>query len=78
MSTGNLKYQFARLSITDKLIAVNVAIYIVNSLATFLFGMHPNAILQWFELPKDFFDFIGFRNTRFPLDAGARVCESAS
>ena len=58
MSTGNLKYQFARLSIAEKLIALNVAIYIVNGLATFLFGMQPNAILQWFELPKDFFDFI--------------------
>ena len=58
MSTGNLKYQFARLSIAEKLIALNVAIYIINGLATFLFGMQPNAILQWFELPKDFFDFI--------------------
>lgn len=58
MSTGNLKYQFARLSIAEKLIAINVFAYIINGLIPFLFGMHPDSILQWFELPKDFFDFL--------------------
>ena len=58
MSTGNLKYQYARLSIAEKLIAINVAVYIVNSLLTFLLSMNANAIMRWFELPKDFFDFL--------------------
>ena len=58
MSTGNIKYQFARLSVAEKLIAVNVAVYIVNGLFTFLMGYSANSILKWFELPKDFFDFI--------------------
>ncbi|HMB63645.1 MAG TPA: rhomboid family intramembrane serine protease [Eudoraea sp.] len=58
MSTGNLKYQFARLSIAEKLIAINVLAYIINGLIPFLLGMHPDSMLQWFELPKDFFDFL--------------------
>jgi membrane associated rhomboid family serine protease len=55
MSTGNLKYQFARINIAEKLIVINVAIYIVNRLVTFLFKWNPNSIVQWFELPADFF-----------------------
>lgn len=58
MSTGNLKYQFARLNIAEKLIVVNVAVYILNALITFLMGLPKYAIVQWFELPKDFLDFL--------------------
>lgn len=58
MDSGNLKYQFARLSVAEKLIAVNVAVFIINGLLTFLMGMASNTLLRWFELPKDFIDFI--------------------
>ena len=58
MSTGNLKYQFARLSIAEKLIAINVAVYILNALIVFLIDLPTYAIVKWFELPKDFFNFI--------------------
>ncbi len=58
MSTGNLRYQFARLSIAEKLIAVNVLVFIINALFPFLTSLHQDAIVQWFELPKDFFDFL--------------------
>lgn len=58
MSTGNLKYQFATLGIAEKLIAVNVAVFIVNALLPFLFQLGTDSIVQWFELPKDFFDFL--------------------
>ncbi|MGB5227711.1 MAG: rhomboid family intramembrane serine protease [Eudoraea sp.] len=58
MNSGNLKYQFARLSIAEKLIAVNVFVFIVNGLFTFLMGMPSNSLIRWFELPKDFIDFI--------------------
>lgn len=58
MNTGNLRYQFARLSIAEKLIAINVAVFILNALLVFLMGMRTDSIMQWFELPKDFFDFI--------------------
>ncbi len=58
MNSGNLKYQFARLGIAEKLIAINVLVFIVNGLIPFLFGLGTDSIVQWFELPKDFFDFI--------------------
>ena len=58
MSSGNLKYQYARLNIAEKLIVINVAVYILNALITFLMGLPSYAIIQWFELPKDFFDFL--------------------
>lgn len=58
MSNGNLKYQFARLGIAEKLIAINIFVYIINALLPFLFQFGANSIVQWFELPKDFFDFL--------------------
>lgn len=58
MATGNLKYHYARLSIADKLIAINVLVFIANGLFTLLFGINNDTIVQWFQLPKDFFDFL--------------------
>lgn len=58
MDTGNLKYHIARLSIADKLIAINVLVFIVNGLITLLFRMDPDILVRWFQLPKDFFDFL--------------------
>ncbi|MGB5554919.1 MAG: rhomboid family intramembrane serine protease, partial [Flavobacteriaceae bacterium] len=59
MTSGNLKYQFSRLSIAEKLIAINVAVFILNAILPFLLGMDKSAIDQWFQLPKDFFEFLG-------------------
>ncbi len=58
MSTGGLRYQYARLSIAEKLIAVNVAIFILNALLPFLFGFGKNAFSQWFELPVNVMTYI--------------------
>lgn len=58
MNTGNLKYQFTRLSIAEKLIAINLVIFLLNGLLTFLLQLSSNILMQWFELPKDFFDFL--------------------
>ncbi|MFS4469340.1 rhomboid family intramembrane serine protease [Maribacter sp. 2210JD10-5] len=58
MAQGNLKYQFSRLNIAEKLIAANVLVFIVNALFPFLLNLSKNSIVQWFELPKDFFDFL--------------------
>ena len=58
MDTGNLKYHITRLSIADKLIAINVLVFIVNGLTTLLFRMDPDILVRWFQLPKDFFDFL--------------------
>lgn len=57
MTKTGLRYQYARLSIAEKLIAINVAIYILNYLVPFLFKLHPDVIEQWFWLPKGFLDF---------------------
>ncbi|MGB6153451.1 MAG: rhomboid family intramembrane serine protease [Pricia sp.] len=55
MNGGGLRYQYARLSIAEKLIAINVIVFIVMGLITALIG--PN-IENWFALPQDFFDFL--------------------
>lgn len=55
MNGGGLKYQYARLSVSEKLIAINVIVFIVMGLITALIG--PN-IENWFALPQDFFDFL--------------------
>lgn len=58
MTQGNLKYQYNRLSIAEKLIAINILVFIVERLTTFLLRLSSNSIVKWFELPKDFFDFL--------------------
>lgn len=58
MATENLKYQYSRLNVAEKLIAINVLIFIVNGLLTFLLRTDEDIIVQWFQLPKDFFDFL--------------------
>jgi len=55
---SGLRYQFVRLSIAQKLIVVNVGVYIVNAILPFLFGLESDAIMQWFELPKDMGAFL--------------------
>lgn len=55
MVNGGLRYQYARLSVSEKLIAINVIVFIVMGLISALIG--PN-IENWFVLPKDFFDFM--------------------
>ena len=57
MAANGLRYQFARLSIAEKLIAINVSVYIINYLVPFLLQWNPNIIEQWFWLPKEFLDF---------------------
>ena len=53
-----LKYKFLTLNLAEKLIVVNAAIYVVNSLVVFLFQLDENVLMKWFELPKDFSEFI--------------------
>ncbi len=58
MANTGLKYQFARLSIAEKLIAINVLVFLVNRLVPFLMGSNPELIEQWFWLPKGLNEFI--------------------
>ncbi|MAU15564.1 MAG: rhomboid family intramembrane serine protease [Muricauda sp.] len=55
MMNGGLKYQFARLNIAEKLIAINVLIFILDGLSGALLGY---SFSTWFHLPKDFFEFL--------------------
>jgi membrane associated rhomboid family serine protease len=54
----NLRYQFARLNIAEKLIVVNVLIFIMTRLFAVLFNIALDDIVHWFELPKSFGTFI--------------------
>ncbi|WP_420602310.1 rhomboid family intramembrane serine protease [Flagellimonas sp.] len=56
MASGGLQYNFARLSIAEKLIALNVLVFILDGLSRALLG---NSVANWFELPKDFTEFFG-------------------
>ncbi|MBT9188948.1 rhomboid family protein [Zobellia russellii] len=55
MTNGDLKYQYARLSVSEKLIAINVIVFIIMGLITALISP---SVENWFALPKDFFDFL--------------------
>lgn len=58
MSSGNLKYQFARLNLAEKLIAINLAVFVLFRLTAFLLNLPLRSLDGFFELPKDFFDFL--------------------
>ncbi|WP_394970906.1 rhomboid family intramembrane serine protease [uncultured Croceitalea sp.] len=58
MASGGLKYQFARLNIAEKLIALNVIVFLIDGLSIALLGFSNQGIVQWFELPEDFFTFL--------------------
>lgn len=55
MAAGGLKYQYARLSIAEKLIVINVLVFVVMGLVTALISP---GLDNWFALPTDFFDFL--------------------
>ena len=59
MKGSGLRYKYATLSIAEKLIVINVAVFILNLLIPFLLGASKHLIVSWFELPKDFFEFLG-------------------
>nr|WP_298927956.1 rhomboid family intramembrane serine protease [uncultured Allomuricauda sp.] len=56
MANGGLQYNFAKFSIAEKLIALNVLVFILDGLSLALLG---NSVSEWFELPKDFMEFFG-------------------
>ncbi|NER12140.1 rhomboid family intramembrane serine protease [Leptobacterium flavescens] len=59
MSISNdLKYKYARLSVVEKLIVINIIVYVINALLPFLFGLDRNFIVNKFQLPERFSDFI--------------------
>ena len=55
MAVEGLKYQYARLNIAEKLIVINVLVFVAMGLVTAL--ILPG-LDNWFALPTDFFDFL--------------------
>lgn len=53
--SGGLRYQYARLSVSEKLIAINIVVFIaIGLLGNVVFP----ALEGWFVLPGDFMDFL--------------------
>ncbi|MEM1338152.1 MAG: rhomboid family intramembrane serine protease [Bacteroidota bacterium] len=59
MANGGLNYYFARLNVSEKLIALNAGVFILVGLAAALLGVPADSVLYWFELPNDLFAFLG-------------------
>ncbi|WP_340199135.1 rhomboid family intramembrane serine protease [Ascidiimonas sp. W6] len=57
-SMQDIRYKYSMLSIAEKLIVINVAVFIVHGLTIFLSGLPDHLIIQWFQLPKDLSEFI--------------------
>ena len=58
MGNQNIRYYYNRLNIAERLIVLNVAVFILSGLLKILFGLSGDSIIRWFELPKDFFHFL--------------------
>ncbi|UJH67892.1 rhomboid family intramembrane serine protease [Allomuricauda sp. SCSIO 65647] len=55
MATGGIRYHYSRLNIAEKLIVLNVLVFILDGLSLALMG---KSTVSWFQLPKEFFDFL--------------------
>ncbi|WP_430905445.1 rhomboid family intramembrane serine protease [Maribacter sp. 2-571] len=58
MGTTGLRYQYTRLSIAEKLIVINVAVFLLDLLIPFFLKLPGEAISVWFELPKEISRFL--------------------
>ncbi len=58
MNQTNLRYQFARLNIAEKIIVINVAVYLLVRLLTFLLRLPAWSLERWFELPRGITEFL--------------------
>ena len=54
----DLRYQYSRLNIAEKLIVINVVIFLFTRLIAVLFSFDMDIILHWLELPKEIGVFI--------------------
>ena len=56
MANGGIRYYMARMNVAEKLIAINVLVFILDGLSMALLG---HSVSRWFELPKNLMDFLG-------------------
>jgi len=54
----DIKFKFARLNIFEKIIAINVVIFLVGKLVSLIYPNTSNILLKWFEFPVKLGDFI--------------------
>jgi membrane associated rhomboid family serine protease len=55
---GGFQYQYARLNPAEKLITINVGVFLLLQLLTFLFRLPERTLEFWFELPDSFLLFL--------------------
>ncbi|MGJ8667036.1 MAG: rhomboid family intramembrane serine protease [Patiriisocius sp.] len=58
MTINDLKYKFKISGILVQLIVINVAVFILLQLCSFIFGMQKEVLASWFVLPEDLGDLI--------------------
>ncbi|WP_340073919.1 rhomboid family intramembrane serine protease [Leptobacterium sp. I13] len=56
--SNDIRYKYASMSVVGKMIVINTVIFILNILLPFLFSLPQDFFLKWFELPKQFSEFI--------------------
>ncbi|MBT8393226.1 MAG: rhomboid family intramembrane serine protease [Bacteroidia bacterium] len=54
----DFKYKFSHLNILEKIIAINVVVFLVSRFVFILFKGESNPIFKWFEFPVNLGDFI--------------------
>ncbi|MFT5678269.1 rhomboid family intramembrane serine protease [Patiriisocius sp. Uisw_047] len=58
MATGSLAYHWKTQNIAIKLIVINVLVFLLLHLGSFLFAMEPAYLTRWLVLPEEVMDFI--------------------
>jgi membrane associated rhomboid family serine protease len=56
--TQDLKYKYAHLNIFERIIGINVVVFLLGKIIFILFQDQSNPILEWFEFPVKLGDFI--------------------
>ncbi len=58
MAQGSLAYHWKTQNIAIKLIVVNVLLFLIISIGSFLFDIEPEFMTRWFALPEGLMDFL--------------------
>lgn len=53
MQVQNVLYKFKTLNIASKLIVINIAVFLLFFIASFLFNTSSEVLMQWFVLPEE-------------------------
>ena len=53
MQGQNVLYKFKTLNIANKLIVINIAVFLLFFIASFLFNTSSEVLMQWFVLPEE-------------------------